>query len=302
MKSPRYTILIANRQTGTVRRLTVARRPALAVLAAVFTIPVLMGLGARWSARGEIQSLQVSNETLKIENDSYRGATGELTTQIASLQSAITQLGDQSQLDPATREAIANLPSVIKSRAMGGAASVDPSLARAAGSSPTSAFGVLRDLLGVIDSRLQSVRTSVEHQQALAAATPSLFPVFGWLTSAYGGRNDPYTDGQHEFHPGLDLSADYGTPVHATANGTVDTAGWAGDYGNAILIQHGFGISTRYGHLSRIVVHAGQVVRRGDVIGYVGATGRATGPHLHYEVLINGKTVDPLGFLTKPLG
>jgi murein DD-endopeptidase MepM/ murein hydrolase activator NlpD len=160
---------------------------------------------------------------------------------------------------------------------------------------------VIHDILGVLDMRLQSVRSAVEHQQALAAATPTLWPVLGWISSGFGSRSDPFTEG-HEFHPGLDLSADYGTPVHATADGIVESAGWDGDYGNAIMLKHGYGIATRYGHLSRMAVRAGQTVHRGDVIGYVGATGRATGPHLHYEVLLNGQTVNPLGFLTKPLG
>ena len=302
MRSPRYTILIANRDTGAVRRLTVARRPAIAVVLGVLAIPVLIGLGARWSSRAELQALGASNDALKVENDSYRGATGELTTQIASLQSAITQLGDQAQLDPAVRQAVERLPAVIRSRAMGGAPAVDPSLAKAvASTSPTGTFGVIRDLLGVLDTRLQSVRSAVEHQQALASATPTLWPVLGWLNSSFGGRTDPFTEG-HEFHPGLDISADYGTPVHATADGVVQSAGWDGDYGNAIMLKHGYGIATRYGHLSRLAVRVGQTLHRGDIIGYVGATGRATGPHLHYEVLLNGQTVNPLGFLTKPLG
>jgi murein DD-endopeptidase MepM/ murein hydrolase activator NlpD len=297
MKSPRYTILIANRNTGTVRRFTVSRRPALAVIAGVMAVPVLMGLGARWSARTQLLSLETSNQALRIENDSYRGATGQLTTQITSLQSAIDQLGSEAQIDPAVREAMDKLPSSIRNRGMGGAVGVDPG----ASTKTPGGFGLIHDLLGVLGSRLESVRTALEHQQALAAATPSLFPVTGGLSSRYGARSDPFSEGR-EFHPGLDFSADYGEPVHATADGTIETAGWGGDYGNEVMISHGFGITTRYGHMSRIAVRAGDKVHRGDVVGYVGATGRATGPHLHYEVLLYGQTVDPLSFLTKPLG
>jgi murein DD-endopeptidase MepM/ murein hydrolase activator NlpD len=87
--------------------------------------------------------------------------------------------------------------------------------------------------------------------------------------------------------------------VRATADGTIDSAGWSGNYGNAVVIKHGFGISTRYGHLSRVAVRNGQEVHRGDLVGYVGATGRATSSHLHYEILLNGRPVDPLRMLTK---
>ena len=95
-------------------------------------------------------------------------------------------------------------------------------------------------------------------------------------------------------------SADRGTPVWATADGTVESAGYNGNYGNSVLVSHGYGISTRFGHLSRYAVSAGQKVRRGQIIGYVGATGRATSSHLHYEILINGQPINPLRLLARP--
>ena len=102
---------------------------------------------------------------------------------------------------------------------------------------------------------------------------------------------------QADFHPGLDISAEKGTSILATADGIVELAAPSGDYGNLVVITHGFGLATRYGHLSKFAVWQGQQVKRGDVIGYVGATGRATGPHLHYEVLANGKLMNPLQLL-----
>ena len=111
---------------------------------------------------------------------------------------------------------------------------------------------------------------------------PSVWPVAGWLTSSYGKRTDPFTH-DADFHPGLDISADYGQPVLATGDATVTSAGANGAYGNMVMLDHGFGIVTKYGHLSRIAVTADQRVSRGDVIGYVGSTGRSTGAHLHYE-------------------
>ena len=93
----------------------------------------------------------------------------------------------------------------------------------------------------------------------------------------------------------MDLAAPYGSPIVATADGVIGTAGWSGGYGLLVAISHGDGVQTRYGHLSRLNVAAGQQVRRGDVIGFVGSTGESTGPHVHYEVRVNGTAIDPLG-------
>ncbi len=133
-----------------------------------------------------------------------------------------------------------------------------------------------------------------------ASATPSIWPTHGWLTGTFGGRSDPFS-GESAFHQGLDISTDKGQPVLATADGTVESASYTGDYGNLVVIAHAFGLATRYGHLSAFGVKPGQSVKRGDVIGYVGSTGRATGFHLHYEILANGKLINPLQLLTQPV-
>lgn len=299
MRSPKYTILIANRQTGAVRRLTIARRPAMATVLGILAVPVLMGLGARWSGEAERVRLAQQGEILRIENDSYRQATGELAAQIADLQTAMTALDSQAQLDPAVKRAIENLPSNVRNRAMGGdtVPTAPPALAGAA--SPDSTFGILKDLLGSLEERLQTVRTGVEKQQALASATPSIWPVVGYISSWFGNRRDPF-DGSPDFHPGLDIAAPAGSPIRATADGTVQSAGYAGNYGNAVVVEHGFGISTRYGHMSRIAVRKGATIKRGDILGYVGSTGRATSAHLHYEILLNGQTINPMRLLARP--
>ena len=297
MKSPRYTVLIANGGTGAMRRFTLSKRAGVAALLGVVTIPLLVGLGASSISPVEFDALRQSNESLRLENQSYRAATGELADQIASLQGALTQLGDQAQLDATAREALSRLPAVIRSRAMGGGAvgSVPPM----DGSSPDNTFGMLRSLLGAVEGRLESLKTTVERQQALARSVPSIWPLAGWLSSSYGRRPDPF-DGSTDFHQGLDIVADRGTPVRATADGTVGSAGYSGNYGNQVLVDHGFGIGTRFGHLSKVAVHSGQSVRRGEIIGYVGATGRATSAHLHYEILLNGQPINPLRLLARP--
>jgi murein DD-endopeptidase MepM/ murein hydrolase activator NlpD len=258
---------------------------------------VLIGLGARWSARVAIGELERSNVVLELENASYRQATRELSTQLSSLHAAVDALGVQSAVDADARRAMDKLPAIVKSRAMGGesaAGAVAPLLEGALG--PNNTFGALRDLLGVLESRLDIVKNGVQRGQALAAATPSIWPVAGWLSSSFGNRRDPFT-GNADFHPGLDISADFGEPVRATADGVVLSAGMNGNYGNLLVIEHGYGITTRYGHLSRFAAAAGQPVHRGDVIAYVGSTGRSTSSHLHYEILFNGQLTNPLKLL-----
>jgi murein DD-endopeptidase MepM/ murein hydrolase activator NlpD len=285
-----------------MRHVTVHVRTTILVVAVILALPVLMGLGARWSAHQEIDQLRGANSMLLVENGSYRAATGELTTQIQSLEGVINDLGARAALDPNQARAMAKLPAIVKSRASGGssvASAAVSEIAAAAFATPEDTFGVLRNLLQGLESRLRYVRKDVERREALASATPSIWPAHGWLTGTFGGRSDPFT-GESGYHQGLDISLEKGSPVYATADGTVEAAAYNGDYGNLIILRHGFGLTTRYGHLSGFNVKAGQTIKRGDVIGFVGATGRATGPHLHYEILANGKLINPLQLLTQP--
>jgi len=297
MRSPRYTILIANRKTGAVRRLTVSRRVLATLFVLIFAPPLMLGLGSKGADKAQIDALRAANDTLLLENQSYRDATGELTAQIGSLQAALTEISEQGQLDPATRSALEKLPATVKQLAIGGPTRSELATKSPVTATPEGTFGILRSLLGTIESRLQSVKSRIDSEAALGRATPSIWPLVGTYTSAYGDRKDPFT-GLTEFHPGLDIAAEQGVPVHSTADGKVEMAAFDGNYGKAVVIAHGFGISTRYGHLSRFSVAPGQTVKRGEVIGYVGATGRVTGSHLHYEVLINGNRINPIRLLT----
>jgi murein DD-endopeptidase MepM/ murein hydrolase activator NlpD len=297
LASRRYSIVIADRTTGVVRRTTVCLWRTIAGVTLLFSMPVLVGLGARWSAQSVISDLNHTNTALQIENSSYREATAQLTTQLTFLQASVDALGAQARVDPAASRAMDKLPALVKSRAMGGgASSVLAPVLDGAFAAPDSTFGALREVLAVLENRLDIVRNGVERRQALAAATPSIWPVVGWLSSPYGSRRDPFTGGP-DFHPGLDISADYGVPVHAPADGVIASAGASGTYGNLVVIDHGYGITTRYGHLSRFATATGDRVHRGDVIAYVGSTGRSTSSHLHYEILLNGQLTNPLKLL-----
>ena len=306
MPKRRYTILVADRTSGVVRRITISAGPAVAVVCAVVTLPVLIGAGAAWKAKSDVAGLQASHQALEAENSNYRGATQALSEQISTLQTAIADLGSRAALDPGLSRAMERLPAFVKARAMGGsAAAAAPSQTQSAYaktlsalSSPEDTFGLLRNVLQGLESRLHAVRSNVDKRNALAEATPSIWPAHGWLSSGMGSRTDPVNGGS-DFHAGLDIAGDKGQPVYATASGRVIHAGYQGAYGNLVVIDHGFGLETKYGHLSRFSVRKGDSVTRGDVIGTLGATGRATGNHLHYEVHANGRLLNPLQLLTQ---
>ena len=306
MPSRRYTILVADRSTGVVRRITVAARPIAIAACVVIAAPILIGFGAAWKGRHDVSALQASHDALQIENANYREATDALAGQIESLQLAIADLGTRSALDPSLAKAMEQLPALVKARAMGGAPMVTApkeadsqyTKALSALTVPEDTFGLLRTLLEHLESRLNAVKRNVEKRNALAAATPSMWPAYGWLSSTMGWRKDPIT-GEDDYHSGLDIAGERGQAVFVTAAGTVSQVGYQGAYGNMITVDHGFGLQTRYGHLSKYRVKVGSTVQRGDVIGEVGNTGRTTGYHLHYEVVANGRLINPLQLLTQ---
>ena len=300
MLSRRYTIVLADRTTGVVRRFTISLKPALIVVLTTLTLPILIGTGAALKARHDVATMFAAKATLEFENTNYRAATEQLAGQIMALQTAMSDVGARAALDPALQNSMDKLPAVIKSRAMGGPTAATALTAMAPGlTSPENTFAVLKDLLHGLESRLQTVRSDVDKRNQLAAATPSIWPTHGWLSSSMGNRADPLT-GEKDFHPGLDISADKGDPVYSTADGKVTHAASAGNYGNLVIVDHGYGLETRYGHLSVFKVAMGQKVKRGDLLGLVGSTGRTTGSHLHYEVRANGRILNPLQLLLNP--
>ena len=156
----------------------------------------------------------------------------------------------------------------------------------------------LEDDFNVEEDVSRELLTQLERQRSLSTHTPSVWPCRGWVSSSYGWRISPFS-GSNQFHKGMDLTARYGQPVYAPADGLVTYSAPFSTYGNYISINHGYGMVTRYGHLSRMNVKPGDLIRRGQVIAYVGNTGRSTGPHLHYEVLLNGIHVNPYRFMLK---
>lgn len=146
------------------------------------------------------------------------------------------------------------------------------------------------------EKTLQELSLAAEQKSSRWAATPSIWPVKGWVTSGFGPRVSPFTE-KPAWHDGLDIGAAANAPVQAPAQGRVTSVGFDPKLGNVVKLDHGFGIETLYGHLAKALVKEGQRVRRGDVVGLVGSTGLATGPHLHYMVKVNGQTFDPTRYI-----
>jgi murein DD-endopeptidase MepM/ murein hydrolase activator NlpD len=160
--------------------------------------------------------------------------------------------------------------------------------------------GTLQDTLAnesaLLSSRLTLLESQFSRRSALIASTPTVWPVHGVVNSGFGARSDPI-NGLPSVHEGVDISTARSEPVLATADGIVLRSGWAGEYGKAIAILHGDRYETLYGHLEQTLVSEGQQVHRGDRVGLVGSTGRSTGPHLHYEVHVDGHPVNPLEYI-----
>jgi murein DD-endopeptidase MepM/ murein hydrolase activator NlpD len=146
------------------------------------------------------------------------------------------------------------------------------------------------------ETSLQTLIEYFEDKRSLYASTPLLWPVRGWVNSPFGNRISPFT-GKIQFHEGIDIAAETGTPVVAPADGVVIKAGFEAGYGNVVELSHGYGLKTVFGHNSRLNVKAGQHVKRGDVLSYSGNSGSSTGPHLHYEVRVNGLPINPMRYL-----
>lgn len=176
-------------------------------------------------------------------------------------------------------------------------------------SSPASR-GQKTDELAELRSKVETLKQEIDQEEAdltelkakaisymaYQEAKPSGMPARGRITSRYGSRRSPFGSGV-EFHTGIDIAASYGTPIVATGSGKVVSAGWFGSYGWTVVINHGYGFETMYGHASRLVVRSGQTVKRGQVIAYMGSSGRSTGSHVHYEVHLSGRKVDPYPYL-----
>jgi len=289
-----YTVILVPHAEGRFRKFHVSERRlrGLGVVGAVLLL-VALALAVHYAAfytqLTELRELRQVNTELRRQNLDYEVSTEHLSNRVASLQDFVTKLSVMAGIDTETPTGA--------SGGIGG--STDD------GSIPTedNAYLRVRDSLAQMASEMTSLEEKsqilerfYEDNTLMLASTPSIWPVRGYLSSSFGLRSDPFT-GQREMHQGVDISTSIGRPIVAPADGTVIFATRRGGYGNVLVLDHGFGIMTRYGHLSRYNVSAGKRVKRGGVIGYVGSSGKSNGPHLHYEVWVADRAVHPLNYV-----
>ena len=158
-------------------------------------------------------------------------------------------------------------------------------------------FDQLTNRSYALEQNLHELYELLSDQRSFLNALPTKKPAEGVFTSGFGVRVSPMGDGVEKIHEGIDIAAGIGTPIHAPAAGTIVFAGKKSGYGQIVMMYHGYGLETWYGHTSRILVKAGQKVKRGQVIALVGNSGHSTGPHVHYEVHVNGTPVDPINYI-----
>src|SRR5687768_16830142 len=238
----------------------------------------------------EIARLSGENEKLREVNQEFESSIRKLQDQLNSYEDRTRQLAIVAGI--ATLGDAANATDTAEA-GIGGGAPVDGALVDEIGVEDLPAMqGRIRQ----IDGTLKAVETKLHQRARWISQTPAITPVKGILTSGFGYRNDPVTHGRGD-HQGVDIAAAPGQPVRASADGIVMRAGTIGGLGKAIYLAHGYGVTTRYGHMSKVEVRPGQRVKRGDIIGRVGNTGRSTGYHLHYEVRQDGQPVNPLVYI-----
>lgn len=285
-----YTLIVVPHAKARFRKFQVSVRLTKWVLGALaFLAVALVGIVVHYTwinvQVAELKRLRGENLALAAKARAYEENAGRLQARVLTLQSMVTKLGLMAGVEESLPEAGVG--------GVGGLSSLEttaPSLDIAA-----SLQGMDQTVSALTEksSRLQAF---FEDQHVLLASTPSIWPVRGYLSASFGNRKDPFT-GMPDFHPGIDVSTPRGTKVRAPADGVVTFRGKRGAYGNALVLDHGYGIVTRYAHLDGYNIRPGQRVQRGDVIAFVGNTGRSTAPHLHYEVWVDDQLRNPIEFI-----
>lgn len=302
MRKRHYIVYVCRDEEGQLRKVPIPMRYAYAFVAAavvgLFTITGLAGSYGRMLVKAE-RFNQVRSEQLALRKQ-YRQLeqdTKQKDIQVASLGSLASEVSAlyglrQSKL-VASKAAASNEQAMLASQDNSYYKSLDR-------------FYELRDtaLSGVATQALTAgIRPSSSLTEWVRLAdAPSLWPVLGRVTSSFGERTDPFgSEVEGEFHRGIDIAAPSGTAIHATGDGVVLTAGWGTGYGREVVLSHGHGITTLYAHMASIAVIPGETVSRGQVIGYVGVSGRSTGAHLHYEVRIGNTPVNPHRYMRETM-
>ena len=301
-----YIIFVSREEDGRLRKIPVPLHYAYVFVAAAiigaFTITGMAGSYSRMLLKTQsFNQVRSQRESLRKDYAQLEKVAHQKDVQAASLGSLASQVTALYGLHQS------HAAKVVAVTATGPLLSSDDSssLNQQAYAKSLDQFTELRTaaLSGRLEQTiLYNPRALSDTPDALIASAdaPSLWPVIGRVTSSFGERLDPFNS-EGAFHEGIDIAAAYGTPITAPADAVIDKAGPANGYGREMILDHGHGITSIYGHLSGFAVTAGQMVKRGQVIGYVGSAGRSTGPHLHYEVRIRNTPVNPHKYLRETM-
>jgi murein DD-endopeptidase MepM/ murein hydrolase activator NlpD len=290
--SKRFTILIIPEGSHRVRRFAL-RLTALKWSAAGVACCLLLVIGlAVYALKAGFDRHEF--EKLRVQAQVHQQEMGQLVVKLETLRKELVVM---AQNDAKVRVMNKLIKPKAEANLLGGVGGP------AVGDEPLDNLASLQrqidDLRREVDlSRVsqEEIQGFLNDQRSLLGSRPAGWPAKGWVTSDFGVRRDPF-DGQRRMHEGLDIATRTGTPVVATAAGIVREVGTEPGYGKLVVIDHGYGFSTAYGHNSRLLVKVGQRIKRGDLIATAGNTGRSSGPHVHYEVRLNGVPVNPQKFL-----
>ncbi len=289
MKPETYTLFVASNRRGTMRKVTVPfyALHVLAILAIVGGVSVAAAVGSYtrmlWKV-ANYNALQRKQNNLQQQYQQLQKTVTTTDQQLSSLQSLATEVAMTYGF-----ERLRNSPFGVAQASAKEDQSYEDSVAQ---------FDFLEKNATAVALSTSGLRLMPLPGMSLGELTftPSLWPVVGQITGHFGERLDPFS-GEGAFHTGVDISCPYGQAVHATAEGVVVEAAEHTGYGRMVVVDHGFGVTTLYGHLARYALPPGTQVKRGDIIGYAGVSGRTTGPHVHYEVRIKDAPVNPMRYL-----
>jgi murein DD-endopeptidase MepM/ murein hydrolase activator NlpD len=293
-----YTVLIVPQKKNTVRKISASgtffRLSAVSVvLCSIFVCYLFYHFFATMHNNLELESLKRLSETQKEQIDMLASKVGNFENKMKSLREYEYKIRSMTSMGRGTDRLF---------RGIGGPS---PGNSTQVYLSPLENATIDRmnrnidQLIQEADRREDSFKEIVkflEKKKSILAHTPSIWPVHGWVTSSFGNRKSPFSE-QNEFHVGIDIAARSGKVIVAPADGIVAEAGRQAELGNYVEIDHDHGMKTLYGHMLKSAVKKGGIVRKGEVIGYIGSTGRSTGPHLHYAVYLNGVPVNPRQYL-----